>query len=86
MVEDDQAQSGHLQRNYPAPHAGYYRPLIELQASVVPGYSLGYLLDLETRQETAIRSSQQGMLITRRALPVVQKGDCLAVILEETER
>ncbi|MEW4562080.1 succinylglutamate desuccinylase/aspartoacylase family protein [Bremerella sp. JC770] len=85
VVEDDRAQSGHLQRNYPAPHAGYYRPLIELQASVVPGDTLGHLLDVDTRQVTAIRSSQQGMLITRRALPAVKPGDCLAVILEQTE-
>ncbi|MBA2117659.1 succinylglutamate desuccinylase/aspartoacylase family protein [Bremerella alba] len=85
VVEDDREQSGHLQRNYPSPHAGLYRALIDLQASVLPGDELGYLLDVDTLQKTVIRSSQSGQLITRRILPAVNPGDCLAVILENAE-
>ncbi|MFI4874630.1 MAG: succinylglutamate desuccinylase/aspartoacylase family protein [Blastopirellula sp. JB062] len=82
IVEDDRESSGHLQLNYPAPHAGFYEPTAALDANIVPGDELGRLYDLHSLEPTLICSTQRGRLITRRTLPAVEPGDCLAVILE----
>ncbi len=83
VTEDDRDTSGHLQLNYPAPHGGFYEPTLVLDTDVRPGDELGRLFDPFTSQATSIRSTQTGRLITRRVLPPVEAGDCLAVILED---
>ncbi|QDV69227.1 Succinylglutamate desuccinylase [Rosistilla carotiformis] len=83
VIEDDRDTSGHLQLNYPAPHAGFYEPTLPLDSTVRPGDELGRLHDPFTSHTTTIYSTQTGRLFTRRVLPPVEAGDCLAVILED---
>lgn len=85
VIEDERDGSGHLQVNYPAPFAGYYEPTANLDAEIQPGDELGRLYDLETFVPTRISATQRGRLITRRVLPAVDAGDCLAVILENPD-
>ncbi|MCC9605552.1 succinylglutamate desuccinylase/aspartoacylase family protein [Blastopirellula sp. JC732] len=82
VIEDQREASGHLQINYPAPVAGYYETTAPLDAMVSPGDELGRIYDIQSNESTSICSTQQGRLITRRVLPAVNDGDCLAVILE----
>ncbi|EAQ78363.1 succinylglutamate desuccinylase/aspartoacylase family protein [Blastopirellula marina] len=83
VIEDDRDASGHLQINYPAPIAGYYEASAALDAMIVPGDELGRIYDPQTLDPTPICATQRGRLITRRVLPAVDVGDCLAVILED---
>lgn len=82
IVEDPSEGSGHLQVNYPAPHAGYYEPTTQIDQQVGPGDELGRLYRLPVFAPTIVRSNQAGRLILCRWLPAVKPGDSLAVVLE----
>ncbi|TWT39514.1 succinylglutamate desuccinylase/aspartoacylase domain-containing protein [Blastopirellula retiformator] len=82
VVEDDRDASGHLQTNYPAPIAGYYEATAPIDARVAPGDELGRIFNTQRQNPTIVTATQHGRLITRRVLPAVAVGDCLAVILE----
>jgi predicted deacylase len=82
VVEDRRPESGLLQIQYPAPHAGFYEPTAPLGRDVSPGDELGRLWKLVGESPTVIRAVDAGRLIVARAVPAVAEGDCLAFVLE----
>lgn len=85
VVEDPRPQSGHLQRCYPAPAAGYFEPVVELGQRVGPGTALGLLVDLLGESLAEVASTQAGRVLALRACPAVDAGESLAVILETSD-
>jgi predicted deacylase len=81
-VEDPRPYSGHMQRCYPAPAAGFFEPAVELGQSVAVGQPLGWIVDPLGRERREVLSTQQGRIIVLRTFPSVQPGDSLAVIME----
>jgi len=82
MVEDPRDGSGHLQSNYPAPHAGFYQPAQPLGQIIQPGALLGTIWFNWDEPVTEVRATGGGLLIVNRTLPAVREGDALATILE----
>lgn len=81
-VEDAREESGHLQKNFPAPVAGFYEPVAELGESVFEGDLIGKIWSGLDEQEVEIVADQSGVLLLQRVLPAVKAGECLATILE----
>lgn len=81
-VEDPRDGSGHLQANYPAPHAGFYQPAQALGQVVQPGDLLGTIWTDWDQPVTEVRATAAGLLILNRTLPAVRPGDALATILD----
>lgn len=85
VVEDPRPQSGHMQRCYPSPVAGCFLPAVELGQAIHAGEPLGCVLDPSSGNETNVLATESGRVLVLRTLPVVKKGDSLAVILETGE-
>ena len=81
-VEDSREGSGHLQRNYKAPASGFFEPAVRLGDSIDVGDVLGAIYRPLGEPIATVRSTQRGVLLMLRALPRVEAGDCLAVVLE----
>lgn len=81
-IEDPRPQSGHLQRCYPSPAAGYFDCAVELGQAVTVGQKLGCVVDVLGQQRHEIVSTQTGRVLVLRTFPSVKMGDSLAVILE----
>ncbi len=82
IVEDPRDNSGHLQLNYPAPQAGYFEPAVKLDDMVTEETILGHIYPDLIGPSVAIQSHQTGRVILLRALPHVEEGESVAVILE----
>ncbi len=82
IVEDFREDSGVLQKNYPAEVPGYFEPAVELGDAVQLGDTLGWIHQMTAEPPVAVKSRQNGMVILLRAIPAVNTGDFLAVILE----
>ena len=82
IVEDDRDQSGYVQRDYPAPLAGFFEPEVELGQRIEPGDRMGVVTDLLGEREEVVLSTQAGIVLCLRVYPRVQEGDSLASILE----
>lgn len=81
-VEDHRYESGIFQKNYPAPHAGFFEPVVTLNDHVQPGDILGWVHSVAEDRSTAVRSVHQGIVILLRVIPSVNPGDCLSTVLE----
>jgi predicted deacylase len=82
FFEDIRSESGVLQRNYPAPTAGWFEPAVGLGTSVSIGDLLGRVISLDGGPTEKVHSLQTGPVILLRAIPSVQMGDCLATVLD----
>lgn len=82
VVEDPRPQSGHMQGNYNARTNGHFEPDVQLDDAVTVGDRLGAIVGPLGDVLDTVASTQQGIVLTLRALPRVERGDCLAVVLE----
>ncbi|MBT3344037.1 MAG: succinylglutamate desuccinylase [Gemmatimonadetes bacterium] len=85
VVEDTREDSGHMQLNYNAPAEGFFDAARQLGDRIEVGDVLGRIRAPVGDVIATIVSAQRGILLVVRALPRVQQGDCLAVILEPGE-
>ncbi len=81
-VEDPRPNSGHMERCYPAPAAGFFQTAVELGQAIEIGQPLGWVVDPLGSERHEVLSSQTGRVLVLRTFPSVQRGDSLAVILE----
>ena len=81
FVEDDRDHSGHLQRQHPAPMAGFFEPQVELGATVAAGQRLGQVVDPLGETAHEVLAADAGTVLFLRTFPSVQPGDCLASLL-----
>lgn len=82
VIEDDREGSGHLQINHPSPASGFFEPAILLGDEVKKGDLVGEVVDHLGETRAAIHASKSGIVIVIRALPLIEKGEMTAVILE----
>lgn len=82
VVEDPRPASGHLQINYNAQASGFFEPAVGLADRVSAGDTLGVIVDPLGQVLETVTSTQTGLVLLIRALPRVDEGDNLAVILE----
>jgi predicted deacylase len=81
FVEDDRAESGHLQIHHPAPMTGFFEPAVALGQRVNAGDCLGHVSDVLGDNVISIPADQSGIVLGLRIFPRVLKGDALAVVL-----
>lgn len=82
FVEDARSGSGHMQRCYPSPFAGFFEPVVELGQRISAGHVLGSVYGPTGQRLHTVVSQHTGLALVLRVLPLVQAGDALAVILE----
>jgi len=82
VVEDNRPNAGYMQINYNAKSSGYFEPAITLGDGIRSGDLIGTIVSPGGDVTESMHSTQTGILLTLRALPRVDKGDCLAVIIE----
>jgi len=82
LVEDERLNAGFLQLGHPAPIDGQFAPLVELDQPVRRGDPLGTVTDILGRRTETVTSVADGIVLMLRALPRVNQGDGLAMILE----
>lgn len=82
IVEDSRELSGVLQNHYLADRSGYFEPACQLRQQVSPGDVLGRIYSISGGETTPIVSNQKGMVILLRAVPPVNAGDFLCVVLD----
>ena len=81
--ESDEPGSGHMQVCYPAPTPGLFEPSVSLGQRVERGETIGVLNDSFSGESRAIPATETGAVIVLRSYPRVDRGDSLAVILED---
>lgn len=84
VVEDDRDHSGHLQRQHPAPRAGFFERAVELGDVVAPGQVIGRVVDPLGQDAVEAAAAHEGTVLFLRVFPSVQQGDCLASLLPVT--
>jgi predicted deacylase len=82
VVEDNRPNAGYMQINYNAQSSGYFEPAAKLGDMIRIGDVIGTIISTLGEVVESVPSTQTGLLLTLRALPRVEKGDCLAVIIE----
>ncbi|MCS7290613.1 MAG: succinylglutamate desuccinylase/aspartoacylase family protein [Roseiflexus sp.] len=65
-----------------APVSGIFEPFVEMGAWIVAGQTIGQIHSIEQPFEppTPVSARTEGLLISRRAFPLVRQGDCLATL------
>lgn len=65
-----------------APVSGIFEPFVEMGAWIITGQALGQIHSIEQPFEppTLVQARTEGLLISRRAFPLVRQGDCLATL------
>lgn len=81
FVEDDRADSGHLQVQHPAPIGGLFVPCAKLGSVLREGDLLGEVIDLPGEAHAPVVAQSDGIFLFVRVSPVVRKGDGLGGIL-----
>ena len=81
FVEDDRDHSGHLQRQHPAPRAGFFERAVELEDVVTPGQVIGRIVDPLGNDSVDVLASHGGTVLFIRTFPSVQAGDGLMSLL-----
>jgi len=81
LVEDGRTNSGHLQRQHPAPSAGFFEPAVSLGQWVERGEYLGTVCDLLGNSRVSILAENAGIVLMLRTLARVEVGTALAAIL-----
>jgi predicted deacylase len=84
--EDPRPDSGHMQACYPAPQPGVFEAVVPVGSLVKQGEVLGILSNPFTGESEEILSTQAGSVIVSRTYPQVEKGDALAVVLEDERK
>jgi predicted deacylase len=82
VVEDPRTDSGHMQRCYPSPAAGYFEAAVFLGQPVASGQIIGTVVDPLGQFQHEIRATESGLILVLRTFPSVIQGDSLAVILD----
>lgn len=82
VIEDARPSTGHLQIQHPSPRDGFFESSAELGQRIERGGTLGRVVDLLGPEIDLIRSDRDGFLLALRVLPRVERGDCLAVVIE----
>ena len=82
VLEDDRADSGHMQIQNPSPCDGYFEPAVRLGDHVVEGQLLGNITDALGETVVSVEAPAPGMVLVLRTFPSVREGDSLAAILE----
>lgn len=85
-IEDDRADSGHLQLQNHAPVAGFFEPAVQLMDQVHVGDTLGTICSVTGDTVTTVAASQTGIILGLRTLPYVEQDEWLAVILETEQQ
>ncbi|HUG20170.1 MAG TPA: M14 family metallopeptidase [Planctomycetaceae bacterium] len=93
VAEDPTPNSGHMQVCNPSPARGYFESAVNLGDAIEAGDLIGTVYgfhneyshsidDLNRDEAYPIVSSQTGLVLTLRALPLISKGESVAVILD----
>jgi predicted deacylase len=82
VAEDNRPNAGYMQINYNSQSSGYFEPAAKLGDMMRTGGIIGTILSPAGDIIESMPSIQTGLLLTLRALPRVEKGDCLAVIID----
>jgi hypothetical protein len=75
-----------MQACYPAPQPGVFEVVVPVGSLVKQGEVLGILSNPFTGESEEILSTQAGSVIVSRTYPQVEKGDALAVVLEDERK
>lgn len=84
VVEDFRDDSGVLQKHYPAAIAGFFEPACDLMDRILIGDRLGTIHPVDFQEPQPVLARHDGIAIVLRAIPAVNQGDSLAVVLEAT--
>jgi len=82
VVEDTRPQSGHLQISHCSPIAGIFVTHVDLGQQVDQGQRLGIVIDVDTGNEIEIVAENSGLLLAIRSLALVDREDCLGVVVD----
>ncbi len=83
-----QLVSSELREDYiMAPASGIYEPLLELGDAVETDQPVGciHFIEQPAWQPVIVRAATAGFVMTRRAIPLTQQGDCVAVVARPCE-
>lgn len=78
-----QLVSSELREDYiMAPASGVFEPFVELGDEVVIDQPVGciHFIEQPAWQPVVVRAASAGFIMTRRAIPMTQQGDCVAVV------
>lgn len=83
-----QLVSSELREDYiMAPASGVFEPFVELGDAIEMNQPVGciHFIEQPAWQPVMVRATSAGFVMTRRAIPMTQQGDCLAVIARPCE-
>jgi N-alpha-acetyl-L-2,4-diaminobutyrate deacetylase len=83
-----QLVSSELREDYiMAPASGVYEPFVELGDAIEISQPVGciHFIEQPAWEPVVVRAASAGFLMTRRAIPMTQQGDCVAVIARPCE-
>jgi len=68
-----------------SPASGIFEPFYELEDAIVCGQQIGQVHSLEhpDRPTEPVVAKSDGILFTRRSIPICRQGECLAVVTRE---
>ncbi|MCS7057233.1 MAG: succinylglutamate desuccinylase/aspartoacylase family protein [Thermoflexales bacterium] len=82
-AEPSQIVASELRDDYiMSPASGIFEPLVELGDGVAAGQPIGciHFIEQPSWEPLIIRAKTEGFIISRRAIPLTQQGDCVAVV------
>ena len=82
LVEDERADSGHMQLDNHAPTSGLFLPDVEVWDRVASGDRLGVVRRADGRLAAEVRSQKAGRVLLVRTFPRVIAGDSVAYVIE----
>lgn len=82
VIEDNRAQSGHMQIGHPAPAAGFFERAVSVGDWVERGQMLGFVRPVLGEAAVPVTAANRGRVVTLRWHPRANVGDALAVIAE----
>lgn len=88
-VSASQIVSSELRDDYiMSPASGIFEPLVELGDAVEVGQPVGciHFVEQPSWEPMVVRAKTAGFVISRRAIPLTQQGDCVAVVARRIER
>jgi predicted deacylase len=70
-----------------APASGIFEPFYEMGQQIEAGEAIGQIFSIEQAHAAplTVMARTSGMLISRRAFPLVRQGDCLATLVRQFE-
>lgn len=80
-IEDDSPESGHLQRNHPAPCEGWFTPCVDIGEDVLAGQPIGDVYECPDGEAHRVVAHHTGRVIVLRSLAWVVAGEGLVTIV-----